>query len=126
MKLIFAEQAWEDYLHWQQTDKAVARRIHDLIKDTTRSPFAGIGKPEPLSFEQAAALPVNYLTAYALLAVMGSLQPGEAVLIHNAGGGVGLAALDIAKPKNATRMTTNKHPHTSPSVCRIVLIIPQM
>lgn len=58
-------------------------------------------KPDSLSFEQAAAIPVNYLTAYALLAVMGSLQPGEAVLIHNAGGGVGLAALDIAKRLSA-------------------------
>jgi NADPH:quinone reductase-like Zn-dependent oxidoreductase len=54
-------------------------------------------KPVSLSFEQAAALPVNYLTAYTLVYVMGSLQPGESVLIHNAGGGVGLAALDIAK-----------------------------
>ncbi len=48
MKLIFAEQAWEDYLHWQQTDKKVVQRIHALIKETQRSPFAGIGKPEPL------------------------------------------------------------------------------
>jgi NADPH:quinone reductase-like Zn-dependent oxidoreductase len=55
------------------------------------------GKPESLSFEQGAAIPVNYLTAWALLVTMGGLQPGEAVLIHNAGGGVGLAALDIAK-----------------------------
>lgn len=54
-------------------------------------------KPECLSFEQAAAIPVNYLTAYGLLVVMGSLHKGEAVLIHNAGGGVGLAALDLAK-----------------------------
>ncbi len=54
-------------------------------------------KPESLSFEQAAAIPVNYLTAYALLVVMGGLRQGESVLIHNAGGGVGLAALDIAK-----------------------------
>jgi NADPH:quinone reductase-like Zn-dependent oxidoreductase len=54
-------------------------------------------KPETLTFEQAAAIPVNYLTAYALLVVMGSLHAGESVLIHNAGGGVGLAALDIAK-----------------------------
>src|SRR4026208_1392563 len=54
-------------------------------------------KPEKLTFEQAAAIPVNYLTAYALLVVMGSLREGESVLIHNAGGGVGLAALDIAK-----------------------------
>ncbi len=54
-------------------------------------------KPDSLSFEQTAAVPVNYLTAYALLVVMGGLRRGEAVLIHNAGGGVGLASLDIAK-----------------------------
>lgn len=54
-------------------------------------------KPEALSFEQAAAIPVNYLTAYALLVVMGGLRKDESILIHNAGGGVGLAALDIAK-----------------------------
>lgn len=54
-------------------------------------------KPASLSFEEAAAVPVNYLTAWALLVVMGGLRKDEAVLIHNAGGGVGLAALDIAK-----------------------------
>lgn len=54
-------------------------------------------KPDSLSFEQGAAIPVNYLTAWALLVTMGGLKKGEAVLIHNAGGGVGLAALDIAK-----------------------------
>jgi len=54
-------------------------------------------KPEKLSFEEGAAIPVNYLTAWALLVAMGGLQKDEAVLIHNAGGGVGLAALDIAK-----------------------------
>ena len=63
-------------------------------------------KPESLSFELAAAIPVNYLTAYALLVVMGSLHPGEAVLIHNAGGGVGLAAIDIAQKIGATTYGT--------------------
>jgi NADPH:quinone reductase-like Zn-dependent oxidoreductase len=63
-------------------------------------------KPESLTFEEAAALPVNYLTAYALLRVMGSLHEGESVLIHNAGGGVGLAALDIAKWIGATTFGT--------------------
>ncbi len=48
MKLIFSEQAWEDYLHWQKTDKKLLERINALIKDTSRSPFEGIGKPEPL------------------------------------------------------------------------------
>jgi toxin YoeB len=48
MKLIFSEQAWEDYLYWQKTDKKLLERINTLIKDTSRSPFEGIGKPEPL------------------------------------------------------------------------------
>jgi NADPH:quinone reductase-like Zn-dependent oxidoreductase len=63
-------------------------------------------KPASLTFEQAAAIPVNYLTAYALLVVMGSLHLGESVLIHNAGGGVGLAALDIAKKIGAVTYGT--------------------
>ena len=63
-------------------------------------------KPEKLTFEQAAAIPVNYLTAYALLVVMGSLHDGESILIHNAGGGVGLAALDIAKKIGAVTYGT--------------------
>ena len=70
-------------------------------------------KPDSLSFEQAAAIPVNYLTAYALLHVMGSLHAGESVLIHNAGGGVGLAAIDIAAKIGATTYGTaspGKHP----------------
>lgn len=63
-------------------------------------------KPETLTFEQAAAVPVNYLTAYALIIVMGSLHRGESVLIHNAGGGVGLAALDISKKIEAVTFGT--------------------
>lgn len=48
MRLIFAEQAWEDYLHWQDSDKKILKRINALIKETARSPFAGTGKPEAL------------------------------------------------------------------------------
>ena len=48
MRLVFSPEAWDDYLYWQQTNKKTVERIHALIKDTTRSPFAGIGKPEPL------------------------------------------------------------------------------
>ena len=58
-------------------------------------------KPEALSFEAGAAVPVNYLTAWALLVTMGGLQKDESILIHNAGGGVGLAALEIAKHTGA-------------------------
>ena len=69
-------------------------------------------KPSQLSFEQGAALPVNYLTAWALIVAMGGLKSDESVLIHNAGGGVGLAALDIAKHIGATTFgtaSTGKH-----------------
>ena len=48
MKLIFAENAWTDYLYWQKTDKKMLQRINTLIKDIKREPFEGIGKPEPL------------------------------------------------------------------------------
>ena len=48
MKLVFAAQAWEDYLYWQKTDTKTLKRINTLIKDASRNPFEGIGKPEPL------------------------------------------------------------------------------
>jgi len=48
VKLVWTVAAWEDYLHWQQTDKAVLAKINELIRDTLRNPFAGLGKPEPL------------------------------------------------------------------------------
>lgn len=48
MRLIFSPESWSDYLFWQENDKAIRKRINDLIKDVMRSPFAGIGKPEPL------------------------------------------------------------------------------
>jgi toxin YoeB len=48
MTLIFADEAWEDYLYWQQTDKKILGRINELIREIQRTPYAGIGKPEPL------------------------------------------------------------------------------
>jgi synaptic vesicle membrane protein VAT-1 len=53
--------------------------------------------PERFSYEQGAAFPVNYATAYAGLVIMGGLKPSEGVLIHTAAGGVGIAAVQIAK-----------------------------
>ncbi len=41
-------EAWEDYLYWQATDKKNLKRINQLIKDISRDPFGGIGKPEPM------------------------------------------------------------------------------
>lgn len=51
MKIAFEEGAWEEYLYWQKTDKKVLRKINDLIKAIKKSPFDGIGKPEPLRFD---------------------------------------------------------------------------
>lgn len=50
MKIVFSSQSWGDYLYWQQTDKKILKRINDLIKDIQRTPFEGIGKPEPLKY----------------------------------------------------------------------------
>ena len=48
MNLVFADQAWEDYLYWQKQDRRMVERINKLIRETQREPFAGLGKPEPL------------------------------------------------------------------------------
>lgn len=48
MKLVFAEEAWEDYLYWQKQDRRMVERINKLIQEIQREPFAGIGKLEPL------------------------------------------------------------------------------
>ncbi|MGR0186319.1 Txe/YoeB family addiction module toxin [Azospirillum aestuarii] len=48
MKLLFTPHGWDDYLYWQETDRTVLKRINELIRDAARSPFKGIGKPEPL------------------------------------------------------------------------------
>lgn len=53
MKLLWAEEAWDDYLYWQTTDKRILKRINELIRDVRRSPFSGIGKPEPLKHSLA-------------------------------------------------------------------------
>jgi toxin YoeB len=48
VKLVFSDQAWEDYLHWQARDANTLERLNGLIKECMRSPFTGSGKPEPL------------------------------------------------------------------------------
>jgi toxin YoeB len=47
-KLAWTDEAWADYLYWQTQDKKTLKRINKLIEDTKRTPFEGIGKPEPL------------------------------------------------------------------------------
>ena len=51
MKLIWSEKSWEDYLYWQSNDKKILKKINTLIKNIKRTPFEGMGKPEPLKFE---------------------------------------------------------------------------
>lgn len=46
--LTFTPAAWEDYIYWQSQDKKTLKRINELIRDVMRTPFTGIGKPEPL------------------------------------------------------------------------------
>lgn len=65
-----------------------------------------IAMPEALSFEQGAAIPVNYGTAWAALIGYGALAPGDRVLVHSAGGGVGIAATQIAKRVGAEVLGT--------------------
>jgi toxin YoeB len=51
VKLTFTESAWQDYLWVQEQNRPLLRRLNELIRDTLRSPFRGIGKPEPLKGE---------------------------------------------------------------------------
>lgn len=55
MNIVFAPHAWDDYQHWQSTDKAIVRRINRLINEIRRDPYAGIGKPEPLKYGLSGA-----------------------------------------------------------------------
>jgi toxin YoeB len=48
VKLVFHARAWDDYLHWQTADRKTLERLNGLIKECTRTPFTGTGKPEPL------------------------------------------------------------------------------
>ena len=51
MKLIFVDESWEDYLYWQKTDRKILDRINNLVKDISRNPYTGLGKPEPLKYK---------------------------------------------------------------------------
>jgi toxin YoeB len=48
LALKFDSEAWDDYVYWQVTDKAIVKRINGLIKEVLREPYEGTGKPEPL------------------------------------------------------------------------------
>jgi toxin YoeB len=48
VKLVFADEAWDDYLYWQKQDRKMVERINKLVQEVKRDPFSGVGKPEPL------------------------------------------------------------------------------
>ncbi|MFQ1017399.1 Txe/YoeB family addiction module toxin [Gilliamella sp. Occ3-1] len=50
MNKLFSDESWHDYFYWQKIDKKVIKRINELIKDISRTPFSGLGKPEALKF----------------------------------------------------------------------------
>jgi len=53
MNITFTNDSWNEYLYWQKTDKQVLKKINQLLNDIKRTPFSGIGKPEPLKYELA-------------------------------------------------------------------------
>jgi len=50
MILSFSDDAWEDYLYWQRQDKKILKKINRIIKEIDRTPFSGLGEPEPLKY----------------------------------------------------------------------------
>ncbi|MGL5020044.1 MAG: Txe/YoeB family addiction module toxin [Luteolibacter sp.] len=48
MNIQFSSRGWEDYVYWQQFDKKILKRINELLKEISRNPYEGTGKPEPL------------------------------------------------------------------------------
>ena len=51
MKIVFSKNSWEDYISWQKEDKKILKKINELIKDIQKTPYEGIGKPEPLKYD---------------------------------------------------------------------------
>lgn len=50
MRLVWTADAWDDYRYWQTSDEKILKRVNQLLRDTLRDPFEGIGKPEPLKY----------------------------------------------------------------------------
>jgi len=51
MRITFSKNSWEDYISWQKEDKNILKKINQLIKEIQRSPYQGLGNPEPLKYE---------------------------------------------------------------------------
>lgn len=53
MRFVFNKDSWEEYLYWQKTDRRVLKKINELLRDISRHPFEGMGKPEALKHDLA-------------------------------------------------------------------------
>jgi len=78
MKIIFLDQAWEDYLYWQNIDKSILRKINSLVKEIERTPFEGSGKPEPLKYNLAGLWSRRITLEHRLVYKIDN----EAIIIH--------------------------------------------
>jgi len=88
-------------------DRVVAMTRFNAYAELAACPTEGTFKiPDTLSFEEAVAIPVNYLTAYHSMFEMGNLRAGDRVLIHGAAGGVGVAAVQLAKARSLVTFGT--------------------
>jgi NADPH:quinone reductase-like Zn-dependent oxidoreductase len=96
------ESVGEGVGDWKVGDRVVAgTRFGGQAELVTVPAAQALALPDRLSFEQGAAFPVNYGTAYAALVVMGGMRKGDRVLIHAAGGGVGISATQVARNAGA-------------------------
>ncbi len=97
----------ESVSEWQVGDEVIATILHDGFSSfiTVKAEFV-IPKPKPMSFTEAATLPLTFLTAHYGLAELAKIKPGDKVLIHAASGGVGQAAIQIAKQAGAEIFAT--------------------
>ena len=83
-------------------DRVITMSFGSFAEQVAAVPETTFALPDELSFEEGAALPLNYLTAIAALQRRGGLRAGETVLIHGAAGGVGSATIQVAKALGAT------------------------
>jgi NADPH:quinone reductase-like Zn-dependent oxidoreductase len=101
------DQVGEGVADYRPGDRVIGMPMFGGYTDTLVISSEQVFKiPEAMTFEEAAALPVVYLTAYNMMLFTGTLRPGSSVLIHSAAGGVGLAAIQIAKTRGCTLFGT--------------------
>ena len=95
------DQVGEGVQGWAEGDRVLAMCHFGGYSDVVALPSRQLMKlPEAMSFEEGAAFPVVYVTAYNMMLFTGHLRPGSSVLILSAAGGVGLAAMQIARTRN--------------------------